>query len=71
MLAIFIAAYLSAAAPSPLEVARDKQDRAALTDIAAQAGGAAAKAPNDAEVQYRAALANCYLAEVALSLIHI
>ena len=68
MLAIFIAAYLSAAAPSPLEVARDMQDRAALTDIAAQAGGAAAKAPNDAEVQYRAALANCYLAEVAIEL---
>ena len=68
MLAIFIAAYLSAAAPSPLEVARDKQDRAALTDIAAQAGGAAAKAPNDPEAQYRAALANCYLAEVAIEL---
>ena len=68
MLAIFIAAYLSAAAPSPLEVARDKQDRAALTELAAQAGGAAAKAPNDAEAQYRAALANCYLAEVAIEL---
>jgi tetratricopeptide (TPR) repeat protein len=68
MLAIFLAAFLSAAAPSPLEVARDKQDRAALTELAAQAGGAAAKAPNDPEVQYRAALANCYLAEVAIEL---
>ena len=68
MLAIFIAAFLSAAAPSPLEVARDKQDRAALTELAAQAGGAAARAPNDAEAQYRAALANCYLAEVAIEL---
>ena len=68
MLAIFIAAFMAAAAPSPLEVARDKQDRAALTELAAQAGGAAAKAPNDAEVQYRAALANCYLAEVAIEL---
>ena len=68
MLAIFIAAYLSAAAPSPLEVARDKQDRAALTELAAQAGAAAAKAPNDPEAQYRAALANCYLAEVAIEL---
>src|SRR5450631_2624792 len=65
MLAIFIAAYLAAAAPSPLEVARDKQDRAALTELAAQAAAAAAKSPNDAEAQYRAALANCYLAEVA------
>jgi tetratricopeptide (TPR) repeat protein len=68
MLAIVIAAYLAAAAPSPLEVARDKQDRAALTEFAAQAGGAAAKAPNDDEAQYRAALANCYLAEVAIEL---
>src|ERR1035437_2200157 len=68
MLAIFIAAYLSAAAPSPLEVARDKQDRAALTEFAAQAGAAAAKTPNDPEAQYRAALANCYLAEVVIEL---
>jgi tetratricopeptide (TPR) repeat protein len=68
MLAIFIAAFMAAAAPSPLEVARDKQDRAALTQFAAQAGAAAAKAPNDAEAQYRAALANCYLAEVAIEL---
>ena len=37
MLAIFIAAFMAAAAPSPLEVARDKQDRAALTELAAQA----------------------------------
>jgi tetratricopeptide (TPR) repeat protein len=68
MLAIFIAAFMAAAAPSPMEAARDKQDRAALTELAAQAGGAAAKAPNDAEAQYRAALANCYLAEVAIEL---
>ena len=68
MLAVFIAAYMAAAAPSPLEVARDKQDRAALTELAAQTGAAAAKAPNDAEAQYRAALANCYLAEVTIEL---
>jgi tetratricopeptide (TPR) repeat protein len=68
MLAIFIAAFMAAAAPSPLEMARDKQDRAALTDMAAQAGAAAAKAPNDAEAQYHAALANSYLAEVAIEL---
>jgi tetratricopeptide (TPR) repeat protein len=59
---------MAAAAPSPVEVARDKQDRAALTELAAQAGAAAAKAPNDAEVQYHAALANSYLAEVAIEL---
>jgi tetratricopeptide (TPR) repeat protein len=51
-----------------LEVARDKQDRPVLTDLAAQAGAAAAKSPNDPEAQYRAALANSYLAEVALEL---
>jgi tetratricopeptide (TPR) repeat protein len=68
MLAIFIAAFMAAAAPSPLEMARDKQDRAALTEMAAQAGAAAAKAPNDAEAQYHAALANSYLAEVAIEL---
>ena len=68
MLAVCIAAFMAVAAPSPLEVARDKQDRAALTDMAAQAGNAAAKAPNDAEAQYRAALANCYLAEVTIEL---
>ena len=68
MLAIFIAAFMTAAPPSPLEMARDKQDRAALTELASQAGAAAAKAPNDADAQYRAALANCYLAEVAIEL---
>ena len=68
MLAIFVAAFMAATAPSPLEVARDKQDRAALTELTAQAGAAAAKAPNDAEAQYRAALANCYLAEVTIEL---
>ena len=68
MVAIVIAAFMAAAAPSPLEVARDKQDRPVLTDLAAQAGAAAAKAPNDPEVQYRSALAYSYLAEVALEL---
>src|ERR1035438_9394061 len=68
MLAIFIAAFMAAAAVSPLEVARDKQHRASLTEFAAQAGAAAAKAPNDPEAQYRAALANCYLAEVVIEL---
>src|SRR5258708_8397778 len=68
MLAIDIAAVMAAAAAAPLEMARDKQDRAAITEMAAQAGAAAAKAPNDAEAQYHAALANCYLAEVAIEL---
>ena len=35
---------------------------------ATQQSAAAAKTPNDAEAQYRAALANSYLAEVAIEL---
>lgn len=64
MLALIIAAFMAAGTPSPLEIARDKQDRAALTELVGQLNAAAAKAPNDAEAQYRAALANSYLAEV-------
>ena len=41
MLAIIIAAFMAASAPSPLEMARDKQDRAALTELAVQAGASA------------------------------
>jgi tetratricopeptide (TPR) repeat protein len=68
MLVILIAAYMAATAGSPLETARDKQDRAALTEMVAQQTAAAAKAPNDAEAQYRAALTNCYLAEITIEL---
>jgi tetratricopeptide (TPR) repeat protein len=69
MVAIFIAAFLAAAAPpSPVETARDKQDRPALAQFAAQASATAAKTPNDAEAQYHAALANSYLAEVHIEL---
>jgi tetratricopeptide (TPR) repeat protein len=67
VLGFLIAAYTAVAA-SPLETARDRQDRPALTAMAAQQSAAAAKAPNDAEAQYRAALANSYLAEVAIEL---
>jgi Flp pilus assembly protein TadD len=68
MLVVVLAAFMAAGAPSALEMARDKQDRAALTDLAAQHNAAAAKTPNDAEVQYQAALANSYLAEVQIEL---
>ena len=68
MLVILLSAYMAAAAGSPLETARDKQDKAALTEMVAQQSAAAAKTPNDAEAQYRAALANCYLAEVTIEL---
>jgi tetratricopeptide (TPR) repeat protein len=66
MFALFIAGFMAAAAPSPLDIARDQQDRATLEKLANDYSSAAAKAPNDAAAQYRAALAASYQAEVAL-----
>lgn len=53
---------------SPLETARDAQDRPALQKLVQSYEAAAAKAPKNAEAQYRVALASSYLAEVALEL---
>jgi tetratricopeptide (TPR) repeat protein len=53
------------AAQSDLEMARDRQDRAALEKLAEQAAAAEQKADNDAAAHYRAAIAYSYLAEVA------
>jgi len=50
--------------PSPLEMARDHQDRAALDRLVNDAEALAAKAPNDEDAQLRLALAASYLAEV-------
>jgi len=61
-------ALLLFAAPAPLDTARDLQDRPALEKAVAQAAAAAAKQPNDAAAQYRLAVADSYLAEVALEL---
>jgi Flp pilus assembly protein TadD len=66
ILALLLAGFLAAATPSALETARDMQDRAALEKIIADASDAAAKIPNDAETQYRVALASSYLAEVEI-----
>ncbi len=49
-----------------LEKARDAQDRAALERLAQSASAAAQKAPKDADAQYKSALAQSYLAEVAI-----
>ncbi len=69
MLALILAGFMAAAvAPSPLDVARDQQDRAALDRILGESAAAASKAPNDAEAQYRAALAASYLAGVDVEL---
>jgi tetratricopeptide (TPR) repeat protein len=67
MIAVWAMAAFFAAAPA-LETARDTEDRAALEKLAGEAESAAAKAPNDAAAQYRAAVAASYLAEVALEL---
>src|SRR5271169_1076820 len=49
-----------------LETARDAQDRAALDRLAAQILTAAQKQPGDAVSQYRVAIAQSYIAEVAI-----
>lgn len=51
-----------------LERARNAQDRAALDRFAAQMSDDARKQPNDAAAQYKAALADSYVAEVAIEL---
>lgn len=66
---VFLAALALAATAQPaLDAARDAQDRAALERLASEAGAAAAKQPANAAAQYRAALAQSFLAEVALEL---
>src|SRR5436309_14415923 len=66
MLVLILTAFLAAPAQSPMDLARDRQDRATLEKLAGESAAAAAKAPNDAEAQYRSALAYSYLAEVAI-----
>ena len=66
---IFLVAMMLAAAAVPdLEHARDRQDKAALERAAAEFSAAAAKQPQDAAAQYKAALAQSYLAEVAMEM---
>src|SRR6516225_8753766 len=67
MSVLVLAAFL-AAPTATLQSARDRQDRAALQKLVDDAGAAAAKSPNDADAQYRLALASSYLAEDALEL---
>jgi Tfp pilus assembly protein PilF len=65
---LLVALALAATSQPALETARDAQDRAALERIAAEWSDAAGKQSADADAQYRAALAQSYLAEVALEL---
>lgn len=58
--------FFGAAGSSDLEKARDAQDRPALDRLAAQSATAAQSKSNDAAAQYRLALAESYVAEVAI-----
>jgi tetratricopeptide (TPR) repeat protein len=66
MLAFLFAGFLAVTPPSALATARDLQDRAALEKVVAEYSTAAANTPNDAEAQYRLALACSFQAEVAI-----
>jgi tetratricopeptide (TPR) repeat protein len=66
MLGLLLAGFLAVTPPTPLETARDLQDRGTLERLVEQYSAAAAKAPNDAEAQYRLALACSFQAEVAI-----
>jgi tetratricopeptide (TPR) repeat protein len=68
MLVFLLAGFLAVPPPSPLETARDLQDRAALERLVDQFSAASAKAPNNAEAEYLVALACSYQAEVAIEL---
>jgi len=63
-----MAGFLAFAPPTPIETARDLQDRPALEKAVNEYAAAAAKTPNDADAQYRLALACSYQAEVAIEL---
>jgi tetratricopeptide (TPR) repeat protein len=65
LLILAAASVCAFAAAGSLEQARDRQDRPALEDAARQLSAAAQKQPDDAAAQYRFALAESYVAEVA------
>ena len=67
-MSILLAATLAAASVADLEKARDLEDRTALERTVTELSATAANSPNDAEVQYRLALAASYLAEISLEL---
>ncbi|HUB83521.1 MAG TPA: tetratricopeptide repeat protein [Bryobacteraceae bacterium] len=68
MLVLWMAGFLAFSPPTPLETARDLQDRPALEKLVNQYAAAAAKAPANADAQYHLALACSYQAEVAIEL---
>jgi hypothetical protein len=68
MLVLWMAGFLAFTPPTPLETARDLQDRPALEKLVNDYSGVSSKAPNDADAQYRLALACSYQAEVSIEL---
>jgi tetratricopeptide (TPR) repeat protein len=68
MRSLFLASALAATvlAATPIQQARDRQDRSALEHMAAASDAIAKAKPNDADAQYQLALARSYLAEVAI-----
>ena len=65
---LFLFLALPPVSTDPLEVARDAQDRGQLERLVAEAKTVANRQPNLVANQYRLALAQSYLAEVALEL---
>jgi tetratricopeptide (TPR) repeat protein len=65
-IAMVLLMFGAAAVAGDLEKARDTQDRATLERLAAQAMAEAQKKPADPGAQYRLALAESYIAEVAI-----
>jgi tetratricopeptide (TPR) repeat protein len=68
LLSFFLIAVTVPAGTDELLTARDAQDRAALDRLAQSYAAAAQKAPQDANAQYKAALAYSYVAEVGTEL---
>jgi tetratricopeptide (TPR) repeat protein len=68
ILFLFSMSVFAAVAPweADLLKARDRQDRDAMQKMISNLQSAADKSPNDADAQYRVALANSYLGEVSL-----
>ncbi len=60
------AALAGAVSVAELEKARDRQDRAALDRLAGELTAAAEKSPKEPRAQVRAALAQSYVAEIAI-----
>lgn len=67
-MSIFTFVLLAAGLNNGIELARDRQDKAALERFASEAATNAAKNSSDAAAIYRQALAQSYLAEVATEL---